>query len=463
MFNVTSSRPIIKNFFFYENNYNFSLTIDTSKSFDLTKNNLTSQKTISSLGHRTNLLKSISKNDKSFEYFDPPFPLKISVVGHSFPPNTQIFMPMMELIPQKEIIFPPVSLFQSSYQTLMIKNNSDTPLYYKFMNDVSSVFRVYPKNGIVKSKNFNLILIEFCPSDVKPYFYPLKIIFNHDSMNMHTILLNGACYDPAIEVEGINEEIFFPPSFIGISTSKSVNIINKSPIKVNVQLTSINANNPNGIINVEPNYFEMEANQIRKVDIFLCPLKIGDVDSKIEIKVGRIYDPTNELFGIYNPGFSNSKATNVSSLVNPRNDKRTFKKLIKIKGKGNDGDIVIDPPALDFGTVKVCFHKKLSFSIYNPSLCNFYVKMIFEDESKEHESIIDLDFKEGILNSLCKKDVEITFHPNNRSNIELVISLFAMENKSDKITQNMISSINFESIFYLLQKFKFFKNSSKIT
>lgn len=84
----------------------FSVNFDTAKSFDLTKENLSARGTVSSLNYKTNLLNSINNKDqKAFEYFDPPFPLKISVVGHSFPPNTQIFMPMMELIPQKEIIF----------------------------------------------------------------------------------------------------------------------------------------------------------------------------------------------------------------------------------------------------------------------------------------------------------------------------------------------------------------------
>jgi len=349
-------------------------------------------------------------------------------------------MPMMELIPQKEIIFPPCSILQSCYQTLMIKNNSDTPLYYKFMHDTSNVFRIHPKNGLVQAKNFNMILIEFCPYEIKSYIYPLKIIFNHDSMNMHTILLNGICSDPNIEVEGINEEIFFPPSFVGISTSKSINIVNKSPIKVNMQLSAINTGN--GIVNIEPNYFEMEANQMRKVEVYLCPLKIGEVESKIEITVGRIYDPNSEMYGIYNPGF-------ITDRNRIKADKRMYKKNIKVIGKGNDGDIIIDPPSLDFGTVKVGFHKKLSFSIFNPTLCNFFIKMFLEEEDKGYESVIDLDFREGILNSLCKKDVNITFHPNNRSNIELKISLFALENKTDKITQNMISSANFESIIFV--------------
>ena len=100
------------------------------------------QKTFNLMAYRTSLLKTLDKNEKNFDYFDPPFPLKISVIGHSFPPNTQIFMPMIELNPSKEIIFQPSTINQSIFQTLIIKNNSDTVLYYKFLTDISNIFRV---------------------------------------------------------------------------------------------------------------------------------------------------------------------------------------------------------------------------------------------------------------------------------------------------------------------------------
>ena len=49
------------------------------------------------------------------EEIEPPITLYLSMVGHSFPPGTQVFMPMFEFSPKKEIFFPPTSLNQSLY------------------------------------------------------------------------------------------------------------------------------------------------------------------------------------------------------------------------------------------------------------------------------------------------------------------------------------------------------------
>ena len=66
---------------------------------------------------------------------EPPITLYLSMVGHSFPPGTQIFMPMFEFSPKKEIFFPPTSINQSLYQSLKIQNKNDTPLFYKIRQD----------------------------------------------------------------------------------------------------------------------------------------------------------------------------------------------------------------------------------------------------------------------------------------------------------------------------------------
>lgn len=407
----------------------------SDKAFELVRGSLPNQ-TLSSFGYKTNLLKTLQAQEKNFEYFDPPIPFKLPVVGHSFPPNLQIFMPMMELTPEKEVIFTPSSIYQSSYQSLTIRNHSDTPLYFKFLNDISNVFRVYPKCGLIQPKAFNLICLEFCPKEVNVYKFPLKVVFNHDTYNMHTLMLHGLCVDPFIEIEGVNDELYFPPSYIGINTKKTITLINRSPIKVNVQLSIYQC--PSAVINVEPNYFDMEANQIRKLDVFLCPLTISPIEASMDLVVSRIYDPMIEMIGVFNPG------SNILNKQTDKTDKRIYKKTLKILGKGSDGDLQIEPAILKFGTVKVGFHKKLSFSIYNPTICNFYVKLIIPDSDKTLDSIMNFDFKEGLINSLCKKDVSVTFKPNSRASINMKVALYAMENKNDKMTQSILSNSSSE-------------------
>jgi hypothetical protein len=383
---------------------------------------------------KSSFMKTYQTNEKVFEYFDPPVPLKVFVVGHSFPPGIQIFMPMMEIVPNKEIVFTPCSINQSNYQSLYIRNNSDTPLFYKFITDVTNIFRVYPKWGCISSKSFNLILLEFCPHKIDVFKFQQKIIFNHDSEEIHNLNLHGLCVDPYVELENITNEIYFPPCFIGINTKKTITVINKSPLSINVDFNI--SGTDNGIVNIEPNYFEMHPNEMRKVEISLCPFKNEDVQSELRMKASRIYEPRNEILGIFNPG---------CYFIKPDMDKRVFTKTFTVLGKGADGDLIVDPPMLQFETVKVGFPKKLSFSIKNPTICSFYVKLIFPEEYQDKSDIISLDFNEGFIHSLCQKDVNVTFKPTTRVRLSFKIALYATYDPTDKMVNNMINNHQFEA------------------
>ena len=374
-----------------------------------------------SISKKQNILDKINRDDL---YIDPPVPIKLSMVGHSFPPGTQIFMPMFEMTPKTELFFPPSTVNQSLYQTLKIQNKSDTPLYYKLSTDPLGVFKVHRKYGLIPANQFHLICLEFCPKESTVYRFPLRIIFNHDSQNMKTLILNGLCTDPVIALEGIKNEIYFPPSFLGIKTKKTVEIKNLSPIKISLNI-QVNQN-PNAVIEVKPNYFEMETNEIKKVDIFMCPTKNEEIINTMKITAERVYEPQSESYGIFNPG-SSALVKSQPSLL----DKRVYKKEVTLLGRGSNGDIRIEPSQLEFGTVKVGFHKKMSFSIYNPTITNFYIKIIPEkDENNKNDcsDMISFDFTEGLLNSFCKKDINVNFNPKSRSSLDLKVNIYASDN-----------------------------------
>ena len=378
---------------------------------------------------KNNLNKSLDINKNN--YFDPPITLNISIVGHSFPPGTQIFMPMYEMNPKKEMFFPPATINQSLYQTLKIENKNDTPLFYKISPDPLGIFRAHLKYGLIPSHSFHLICIEFCPKDTTVYRFPLRIIFNHDNQNMKTIMLNGLCTDPVIEIEGISNEMYFPPCYVGIKTKKTVLIKNLSPIKilVNIKIDKMS----NGIIDVDENYFEMGTNLIKKIDFYMTPNKSDEVNGHVILTAERVYDPTNENIGIYNPENYEKK--------NNEFDKRLFTKEFTILGRGSDGELKIEPQKLEFGTVKVGFHKKMFFSIYNPTITNFYIRIEpdfsgnlplaedknVKDQNKNRSDII-FDFKEGLLNSFCKKDISIQFEPKTRSFLSFKVNIYASDN-----------------------------------
>ena len=377
-----------------------------------------------------------NNNNISNDYFDPPITLNISLVGHSFPPGTQVFMPMYELNPKREIYFPPASIHQSLYQTLKIENKNDTPLFYKIIPDPINVFRVHNKYGLIPSHSFHLICIEFSPKETTVYRFPLRIIFNHDTQNTKTVMLNGLCTDPVIDIEGIRSEMFFAPTYVGIKTKKSLKIKNLSPISI---LVKINIDNMiNGLVEVEENKFEMGTNLVKNINFFMTPDKTEEVSAHVTITAERIYNPNCENVGIFEP---NTENKNIKEF-----DKRLFKKEFNIFGRGSDGVLEIKPEKLEFGTVKVGFHKKMFFSIYNPTITNFYIRLepdysgnylteenndLSNNKNKNnYRNDISFDFMEGMLNSFCKKEINVTFEPKTRASISFKLNVYATDNTS---------------------------------
>ncbi len=449
-----------------------SMLLGTTSNFR-TKTNLNSKRQLKPISNRTcinftNKAKQIlgittreKKKDptQTNEYFNPPLTTHLSVVGHSFPPDNQIFIPMFELNPKNEIYFSPASINQSMYQTLKIINKSDTPLFYSFSTDPGKVFRMQNKYGLIEGNKFKLILIEFCPKDTLVYRYPLRIIFNHDTSNVKTIILNGLCVDPVIEIQGVKNEIYFPPSFIGITTKKKLTIINRSPIRIKVKITC--ENNEDGIIEVHPNNFEMDRNLIMNFEVSLTPLKQVDFSSQIHFHVERLYESQIENIGIFNPGSFNNDNNNINSdIINKgsslmpiyEEDKREFLKTINVLGKGSDGKLTIKPNLLEFGTVKVGFNKKLSFSVYNPTITNFYIKLeteILKNDNITNEKIkevVQFDFTEGLINSFCKREITVTFKPISRSSVDIHVLIYATEHndnlKDEENKNNNNTNIN---------------------
>jgi hypothetical protein len=402
-------------------------------------------------------------------YIDPPFTLNIAMVGHSFPPGTQIFMPMYDLNPKKEIYFPPTSINQSLYQTLKIENKNDTPLFYKIIQDPTNVFRVHNKNGLIPSKSFHLICIEFSPKEATVYRFPLRIIFNHDSESSKTLILNGLCTDPVIDIEGVKNEMYFAPTYVGIKTKKIIKIKNLSPITILVKIkidTMVN-----GLLEVEENEFEMGTNLIKNVAFYMTPEKNDEVKAHVSITAERIYNPKEENIGIFRPKIlDNKESDNMNDF-----DKRIFTKEFNILGRGSDGVLEINPKKLEFGTVKVGFHKKMFFSIYNPTITNFYIRLepdysgnnpLLEDKGSinsydknapkdmnKYRSDISFDFTEGMLNSFCKKEINVKFEPKTRAAISFKLKVYASDNTSrskeiiskennNKINNNVSNSLD---------------------
>ena len=159
--------------------------------------------------------KSAKYADWTHEEIDPPVCLQVRLSGHSFAPGSQPFIPMIKMSSSK-LAFPPCSPAESVYQTIQLNNTSDTPVQYSIMQDTTGTFKSYPPIGQIAGKSFALICFEFNPKSPRFYNFSAQFLFNNSSANMQQVLLQGYCYSPQVTLE--NGQIFFPPSYVGVST-----------------------------------------------------------------------------------------------------------------------------------------------------------------------------------------------------------------------------------------------------
>lgn len=107
---------------------------------------------------------------------------------------------MVSFTPGKEVHFPPCGVNESTYQSLQINNNSDTPVYYKMLADPTRTFRAFPSQGLIEGGSFTLICFEFNPKAARPYNITCQCVLNHSASNAHNIHLVGRCYEPTLAI-----------------------------------------------------------------------------------------------------------------------------------------------------------------------------------------------------------------------------------------------------------------------
>ena len=92
------------------------------------------------------LLGSMKKSkyvDFNNEEIDPPLCLNVRLLGHSFAPGSQPFIPMIKMSTSK-LDFQPCSPGENVYQTVALSNSSDTPVMYRVLKDSSITFQAFP-------------------------------------------------------------------------------------------------------------------------------------------------------------------------------------------------------------------------------------------------------------------------------------------------------------------------------
>lgn len=278
------------------------------------------------------------------EEVEPPMCLCIPTVGHSFPPGSQPFLPMLELSPSNIVKFLPAAIEESTYQIIQLMNNSDTPIYYKMLPDPSKTFRIFPPVGLIEGRSFALICFEFSPRTAQSYSFVTQCFLNHSASFQTKLQLLGYCYMPTISLDG-EGKIYYPPTFMGVASKEKLTIKNDSLVQCEVSCSVPDKYSEE--ISFLPQTFRLRGNETRDISCTFTPKKPQPYTVTAKFFASGVYDPFRDLVGFFNPSSGKLSKNTTSCQKNPK------PKEVLILGAGADGYIEIMPEKLDYGTVKL--------------------------------------------------------------------------------------------------------------
>eukprot|EP00828_Plagiopyla_frontata_P018328 TRINITY_DN2353_c0_g1_i13.p1 TRINITY_DN2353_c0_g1~~TRINITY_DN2353_c0_g1_i13.p1 ORF type:complete len:916 (-),score=111.90 TRINITY_DN2353_c0_g1_i13:56-2803(-) len=370
---------------------------------------------------------------KQIDEMVPSLQCYIRCVGHSFPPMSQVFIPIVELAPSNRVYFGPCGIGQSVYQTVQLLNKTDTPTYFRFHQDSSKTFRIFPMSGLVESKQFSVIIVEFTPKTSGSYNIHLPCSLNHSSSSQITLQLIAFCSSAQLTLEN-NGEIYFPPSYLGVYSQRKLKVHNTS--RIPVQFTINIPEKYSQELFLDPKQMILLPNEIKPVDCKFLPYRKKKYKMTVPCQASELHDPSQDLIGYFLPGSG-------GRLQQQQLEQKELKSVdynFTIFGAGGDGCLRLSPELIDFGIVKVNFNKKIYATLENVSDCTFFVQLSLRSANKkEKEKKFDqrmlsllqqaftLDFEEGIIAAHSKVDIGITFNLNQVCSLNLYLECIAKE------------------------------------
>ena len=327
------------------------------------------------------------------------------LIGNTFVGKALPFVPMVDIDPDNELLFPPCRTGQLVYQTFRITNLTDTPCLFN-IEKIKGPFTIYPKYGLIPKYSYANVIIEFNPS--KPNFYKesLNIILNTNHKKRLT--LKGYCLQSFIELDN-NGLIYIPPSYLGVKTEINYKIRNRGRMQATLAIDIPNSYTKE--LSFEPDKLMLAPNETRILKCCFTPLK------KMNYKIK----------------------------CNIITDDKQDNKLI-IHGEGSDGELSLEPDQLDLGIVMVNFVKTTQLTLHNKSDSTFNVKIKRRVESSIEDSTVDsdllIDFIEGIIPAKSKKTINLTFNPKTITDAKLYLEVHACANISEFQCYDTIKSVS---------------------
>jgi hypothetical protein len=144
-----------------------------------------------------------------------------------------------------------------------------------------------------------VICFEFNPRHARNYNFVSQCVFNHNPTNVHKVNLIGHCYEPKLHLSN-EQKLFFPPTYVGVSSKQHVMIKNESRIPVQYEWKV--PEKYRNEIKFAPLKAFLQPNEECKVVTTFTALKKKDYYINIPIYAKNIYDHIKNSVGFYQPG-----------------------------------------------------------------------------------------------------------------------------------------------------------------
>ncbi|XP_034042439.1 cilia- and flagella-associated protein 65 [Thalassophryne amazonica] len=362
-----------------------------------------------------------------------PWCVTVRVIGHSFQPDKQHFIPNYSLKPPL-VVFPALNAL--SYRTALLQNSGDLPLTFSLdpahspNPTLAASVVVVPRCGLVLPGGHQILTLRTTPTESSPtQGFSLQLQFNatKDTKEL-TVVSSVEKLCVSLEEESC---LYFQPTALGTRTQRSHHIRNLSRLPLCFQWNIPESQQK--LILVEPDAGELYPNE-RSVQIWSFSPLMGEI---YELKPTLMFWPTQ------------TPECNKSSLT------------LEVVGMGCKGTIEAEKTVINTGEILVGSCKSAEIPLVNKSLCSvsFCVsaQQTLLDKSlnydpKTEPNALHLDCETGAIPSTTTLLLRLTITPHRQAQYHWTISYQTLDaNGAVSSFPQKLCEVQAKAVFSTLQ------------
>ncbi|XP_045910743.1 cilia- and flagella-associated protein 65 isoform X2 [Micropterus dolomieu] len=330
----------------------------------------------------------------------PPWCVTVRVVGHSFQPGKEHFIPCCTLKPPR-VEFPALSVL--SYRTVLLQNCGDLPLTF-CLDHISNPampesVSVVPSCGLIQPGNHQILTLRTTPTEDSPkQGFRLHLQLN-ESQHTKEVTVVNVVEKLHVSLEG--NSLYFQPTALGSRTQRSHYIRNLSRLPLRFQWSIPEPDQE--LIFVEPDAGELHPNESSVQIWYFSPLA----------EKTYTLNPTLSFWPIQTPGCNKSHLT------------------LEVVGMGSKGFIEAEKAVLDVGETLVGSYRSIQVPLVNNSPCPISFCLSVQQTLPDEGPIYDpetvpialrLDCERGTIASHSTMLLRSTVRPHKRAQYIWTIS-----------------------------------------